>query len=136
MKSTHLILALALGLAVAGISSAQNQEAPAQHRGRPGAMLRAHALKNFDTDGDRQLSPAERDAAVAQFKTNHPDLFAKADTDGDGTLSQDERIAARRAIWRHVLAKFDADGDGTLNPSERQAAREAFQKRVQDRPAK
>lgn len=92
-------------------------------------MLRAHLLKKFDTDGDRQLSDAERAAAREQFKTHHPELFAKADADGDGKLSMDERIAMRRAIWKHVLARFDADGDGKLNEQERKAAREAFQQR-------
>jgi hypothetical protein len=130
MNPTQLLLALVLGLSISGVSSAQAPAGGAKHRGRPGAMVRAHLLKNFDADGDRQLSEAERAAAREQFKTNHPDLFAKADADGDGKLSMDERSAMRRAIWKHVLAKFDTDEDGKLNEQERKAAREAFQQRA------
>lgn len=135
MKSTKLILVLALGLTTSGVSSAQATASDANHRNRPGAMVRAHLLKKFDTNGDHQLSEAERAAALAQFKTNHPDLFAKADANGDGKLSMEERIAMRRAIWKHVLAKFDTDGDGKLSDPERKAAREAFQQRAKERHA-
>ena len=47
------------------------------------------------------------------------------DKDGDGTLSEEERAAAKQE-WENrkstMLEKFDADGDGTLNVEERREA--------------
>jgi len=67
-------------------------------------------------------------------------MMSKFDKDGDGTLSEAERQAAKAAFGKQVpggqgqpnpemmqkiLARFDKDGDGKLSESERQAARAA-----------
>ncbi len=70
-------------------------------------------------------------------------LCKKFDADGDGTLNEAEREAARTAMKermgegrdgpprpsKEMLRKrFDADGDGELSEAEREEARMAFQK--------
>jgi len=52
-------------------------------------------------------------------------LLEQFDTDGDGTLSDAERQAAREARRAELLEKYDADDDGTLSDAERAAAVEA-----------
>ena len=60
-------------------------------------------LERFDTDGDGQLSPEEREAARASMPPRGPggpnrqDWMKQLDTDGDGIISEDERAAARAA---------------------------------------
>lgn len=129
MKATCLILAAALGLALAGTVAAQNQNQGPRHRGHPGAALRARLLERFDTDGDGKLSEAERAAAKAQFPELSQAIIAMLDTDGDGKVSEAEKAAARermQARIQEVIAKYDADGDGRLNEQERRAAFDAF----------
>ena len=56
--------------------------------------------------------------------------LAEFDADGDGTLSEEEREAARAAreeARQAIIDEFDADGDGVLNEEERAAAKEARQ---------
>ncbi len=58
-------------------------------KGGKHGMRKAHRmLKMADTDGDKSVSRAEYDAAVAA-------RFAKVDTDGDGSISKAERDAAK-----------------------------------------
>ncbi len=81
-------------------------------------------------------------------------MLERFDTDGDGTLNDDERSAARE-VWREhksdrrehradrrehradrrerMLERFDSDGDGSLNDDERGAAREARHARRAER---
>lgn len=63
-------------------------------------------LEQFDTDGDGQLSEAERQAA------RESGAFAGGRGRGEQRRQQ-------------ILEEFDADGDGQLSESERQAARES-----------
>ena len=54
-------------------------------------------------------------------------MLHKADTDGDGKLSETERAAAKAKFQENrkaFVAKHDTDGDGTLDEAERAAARE------------
>ncbi|MBN8457246.1 MAG: EF-hand domain-containing protein [Verrucomicrobia bacterium] len=54
-------------------------------------------------------------------------MLHKADTDGDGKLSEAERAAAKAKFQENrqeFIAKHDTDGDGTLNDAERAAAKE------------
>lgn len=92
-------------------------------------MLHAMILKKFDKDGDGKLNEAERAAAQAQFKANHPEWFAKADADDNGKISPEERKAVRPVVREKLLEKFDKDGDGKLDEAERKAAKEAFRAR-------
>ncbi|MCU0782065.1 MAG: hypothetical protein MUF04_13335 [Akkermansiaceae bacterium] len=62
-------------------------------------------------------------------------LLHKADTDGDGRLSEAEREAAKAKFQENrkaFVAKHDTDGDGTLNEAERAAAREAIKARLME----
>lgn len=130
MKATSLLAILALGLTTTAIVTAQDADPRQRGPHRPLAVLRAMLLKQFDQDGDRKLSEAERQAAQEQFKTNHPDLFAKLDTNGDGKVCPEEIKAAMPRIRDRAMEKFDQDGDGQLNDQERQAAREVLRQRL------
>jgi Ca2+-binding EF-hand superfamily protein len=95
-------------------------------------------IERYDTDGDGQLSEAERQAAredrrsrQSAFATAMEDwTTAQFDTDGDGKLSNAERAEARQFQQRmqsQMRTKFelhtmDADGDGQITQAERQAA--------------
>lgn len=132
MKTTRLILAAALGLAITVPLAAQDQNPNASKRPFLRGMAWAHMLHKADTDGDGRLSEAERKAARAKFQENRKEFVAKHDKDGDGTLNAAERAAAREQIKARLMEakdKADTDGDGKLSEAERKAAREAFQNR-------
>jgi hypothetical protein len=132
MKTTRLLLAATLGLAITGTLAAQDQNPNAPKRPFIRGMIFAHLLHKADTDGDGRLSEAEREAAKAKFQENRKEFVAKHDTDSDGKLNDAERAAAKEQIKGRLMEakdKFDTDGDGKLNETERKAAREAFQNR-------
>ena len=132
MKTTRLILAATLGLAITGTLAAQDPNPIGPKRPFVRGMIFAHLLHKADTDGDGRLSEAERAAAKAKFQENRKEFLAKHDKDGDGTLNDAERAAAKEQIKARLMEakdKFDTDGDGKLNEAERKAAREAFQNR-------
>jgi hypothetical protein len=132
MKTSTMILAAAIGLAIAGPLVARDQNPDAPNRPALKGMLRAHMLRQADTDGDGRLSQEERDAARARFQERRAEFVARHDTDGDGKLDDAERAAAREQIRTRLMEakdRFDTDGDGKLDEAERQAAREAFQNR-------
>lgn len=88
---------------------------------------RAELVEKYDTDGDGQLSAAEKQAAREAIRAKQ---IEKYDTDGDGELSREERRAAwkaRRKKW--ILRRYDKDGDGELNEEEQAAYEAARQKR-------
>ena len=54
--------------------------------------------------------------------------LSRADTDGDGVVSEEEKEvaqAAREEARQAIIDEFDADEDGVLNEEERAAAKEA-----------
>ncbi len=71
------------------------------------------AKEKFDADHDGKLSDSERDAARAAFaarlKEKHPQLFAKIDSNGDGTLSREEAKAAHEKLRAHRGERGQAD---------------------------
>jgi Ca2+-binding EF-hand superfamily protein len=102
---------------------------------------RAEFMKRFDTDGDGQLSEAEKEAArqeLGRMGRGHRGgemmrgrILEKYDTNKNGTLDPDEKAAFERdreARHAEMVKRFDTDGDGKLSESERQAMREAFRK--------
>ena len=106
-------------------------------RGDRGAEAREAMMKQFDTDGDGELSDAERQAARAQWEARASQgrqiLVRRYDKDGDGELNDAERQAAREEmgqirdeIAQRIVPQYDLDGDGELNDQERQAAGPAF----------
>lgn len=102
---------------------------------QPGNSQRSvppHILEKFDTDGDGELSDAERAAARETMEQKRAEHIALYDTDGDGELSPEERAVARDERFEAIaLERFDADGDGELSDEERAAA-ETARERFQD----
>ncbi len=80
-------------------------------------------VQKYDTDGDGQLSDAERESAKAAWKEKQAKRdLERFDKDGDGQLSDAEKgeaDAARAARKQKMLEKFDKDGDGKLSEEER-----------------
>ncbi len=85
--------------------------APAGARGMLG---RRHERRQF-------LRSEEGQRLVQEFRS-------RADTDGNGVLSNEERAQARHQaqekLRAKVLERFDTDRDGKLSPAEREAIRQ------------
>jgi Ca2+-binding EF-hand superfamily protein len=81
--------------------------------GRP-AIDQQAVLKEFDKDGDGQLSDSEREAAMQAMRNR--------------LRSTDQRTPPN-ASREDVLKRFDTNGDGQIDEAERAAAREAVQRR-------
>jgi Ca2+-binding EF-hand superfamily protein len=106
---------------------------------------RAEFMKEFDKDGDGQLSEAEKEAAREKYprmghgrhgRDMEARMLAKYDANKNGQLDPEEREVARRdreARRDEMLKRFDTDGDGKLSESEREAMREEFRKEGGDR---
>jgi len=95
-------------------------------------------LKNFDADGDGELSPEEQ-AEVDKFQKQFAEIGRKfrermEDLNGDGEVTEEERQELRKQ-WQaaglkmiaRAVSYMDADGDGTISPEERRG----FQQRMQ-----
>lgn len=69
----------------------------------------AELKQKFDANHDGKLDETERAAARAfvsqKMKEKHPQLFAKADTDGNGELSKEELQALREKVKAHRAEK-------------------------------
>lgn len=72
-------------------------------------------MAKVDTDGDGQISDAEREAARQQ---RIEERNKEMDTDADGVVSQAERDAARNERTQELRARIDVDGDGKVTPAE------------------
>ena len=103
-----------------------------RHAKRKAEMLAKHP--EIDVDKNGELSKHELKAAgdkrraehQAQFKEKRPEAFAKADTNGDGTIDKDERQTAGAAGKERFLAKHpeaDKNHDGKLERCERKEFR-------------
>ena len=104
--------------------------------------MREKLLKEFDKDGDGELSDEEKKAAREAWAKRredrnkreaavHAKFVQKYDTDGDGKLSEQERKSAHAAMTEayeafkaEMVKLYDADGDGKLSEEERQTARD------------
>ena len=91
--------------------------------------------EKYDTDGDGELSKAEREVAQAEirkeFRQLADDWRAKWDVDGDGELSPDERQAmgdGLRKRGEELRKEIDANQDGTTSPQELQAFMQKLRK--------
>ncbi len=67
-------------------------------------MRMMHMMQQADTDGDKAVSRAEFDAAVARH-------FAEVDTDNSGTITADERQAAHDAMKTRREEHKDMGGE-------------------------
>ena len=63
--------------------------------------------------------------AGAALADKGPGMFGRADTNGDGFVSQEEFAAGRTAMF----AKLDANSDGAVDQAELDKAREAWHQR-------
>ena len=71
--------------------------------GRGGHRGGMHMLRMADTDGDKSVTRAEFDAALAAH-------FAKADANGDGAISAEERKTMHETMRAERKAKREARG--------------------------
>lgn len=78
------------------------------------AIDRQAVLKEFDKDGDGQLSDGEREAAMQAMRNR--------------LRSTDQRTPPN-ATREDILKRFDTNSDGQIDEAERTAAREAVQRR-------
>lgn len=108
------------------------------HRGEMAARILAKHPE-LDTNGDGTLSKEEAEAGraqhqaerQAQLKEKHPEVFARIDSNGDGSIDDAERKAAKEAfLAKHPEA--DQNGDGRIGPCERKEFRQERRAEHQD----
>jgi hypothetical protein len=83
------------------------------------AEFRQKVLEKFDSNGNGQLDPDEREAARAAMQRRREQGGGKGRQAG----------AADPERRKKMLEKFDTDGDGKLSETERAASKEARAKR-------
>ncbi|MFW5698748.1 MAG: EF-hand domain-containing protein [Planctomycetota bacterium] len=92
-------------------------------------LQRPRALARLDADASGGISLAELQTAARrrQRRPQHPaawkEVFAAADTDGDGELNAEEFAGFGRRLFRLHFKHLDADGDGEISLAEFQAHR-------------
>jgi len=83
---------------------------------------RAERIAEFDSDGDGQLSDAERaqmrEARQAEREARRAEMIAELDKNADGQLDESERQAMRQQRVQGTLDRLDANRDGKLSPDE------------------
>jgi Ca2+-binding EF-hand superfamily protein len=104
---------------------------------RTGGVNLDELLSQIDTNEDGAIDETEHDEFMTTMSSKRPrrpspaevaqKLFEKADTDGDGKLTQAEMMSAlpKASASSHVEALFkdaDQDGDGVISQSELQAS--------------
>ena len=84
-------------------------------------------MKRFDTDGDGDLSEAERQVAREKLQEVRESIMARVvpqyDLDGDGELNEQDREAARPAFQAEferlrTVATLDLDNSGAVDQDE------------------
>ena len=105
-------------------------------RRRRWARMRREWMKQWDTDGDGQLSDEERrnmrDTLRKRAEEYRKKWTARWDADGDGQISDEERQKMReylRAQWEKRRREMDADGDGDISREEMRGYWERLRKK-------
>lgn len=98
--------------------------------------FRAAQFASIDADGNGTVDADELAAFAAAREDERraeraERVVERADTDGDGVLSQDELQANRRG--GDMFERLDADDSGTITQEEVETAREARQERREER---
>jgi Ca2+-binding EF-hand superfamily protein len=129
----HGACALALLAATAAPALAGDDQDP-----KAGDKHHQEELAKWDTNHDGKLDDGEKAAMWAdratKLKEKNPELFAKIDTNGDGTISPEEWKAGQALLdemrqkhdhpdqhHQEELAKYDTNHDGKLDDGERAA---------------
>ncbi len=120
MKTRTLITLGTLLALTLGVSA---KPGGGKKRGEKGAKAK-RALPDFivtayDTDGDGELSRAERGQLRSKMEERRNAMRAEFDTDGDGSLSAAEKEKLKAQKRTQALAKYDADASGSLEKEER-----------------
>jgi EF hand domain-containing protein len=133
----HVFAFMAAGmLAVAGAAVADRGGASYDH-GERGALL-----EKYDSNKNGQLDAEEKAAFERDREARRAELMRQADTDGDGTLSDAEKEAAREKFPHkgrghrrggemrgRMLERYDVNKNGQLDPEEKEAAKRDHQAR-------
>lgn len=127
MKATTLIAFSLLAGTTVFAQDAQPQ--PERQRGNraPGMQrqLPPELMKEFDKDGNGELSQEERTAMQAkmreQAEARRKADLEKYDANKDGKLDEAETKTMREARQKEMLEKYDTDKDGKLSDEERKA---------------
>jgi hypothetical protein len=161
MKLAALVLSAAGCIVFGSLASAQNVPNPMPNPGLPNpaqagqvpqpqfgqpfnngdaaanaAAMRAQMMKNFDLNGDGQLSQQEQLAATRAMQQRGvrvpgaPNLVRpgghNGPISGPGVAVPQQQAPAKKPTRREeiLLKRFDKDGDGKLNDEEKAAARD------------
>ena len=114
--------------------SAKSGNRPGKTGNASSAERRARILERFDENGNGQLDPQERAAAMKALKDRRDGKQKGGDKSGPGRdgdspkrdKSKRGQSSDRRA---QILKQFDKNGDGRLDQAERQAAMKAMRER-------
>jgi HlyD family secretion protein len=109
-------------LAAAGEAAAELAQRPASRSGGAPRFNPEEMLKQYDKDGDGQLSAEERETMRAAFgaqgggsRFNREEMLRRFDKDGDGQLSEEERAAMRQGRGGRSEGREGARPSGPRN---------------------
>jgi hypothetical protein len=126
------------------LSDAENQARKEFDRKLADVFAKAKAWMSPDTDGDGEVSKAEKAAAALGWGVvgmrMHRRMQLLQDTDADGKVSREEALAFGETVargfrtWTESFGKeFDTDNDSRLNEQERQAFLKGLASEIDDR---
>jgi hypothetical protein len=132
MKTFAKRLSAASILGLAGVVLAWAAPELAQAGDGPG--WKTAALQRYDQNKDGRLGDAEREIMRQEIFTERrrstgrgrgmmfpPEIVAKYDTDGDGSLDDTEARTAQQALmkmFQELRRKYDSNGNGNFEPPE------------------
>lgn len=131
MRSVALASLVILSLVASPALAARHPRYRGNGAGRNAAAQRQAAfLQQFDANGDGQLDPSERQAAVTVLQQmKHP-----GGTGGKGIAAGGKNPGKLSdAKKQELIMRFDKDGDGKLDAGERDAAKQAIEKLATDK---
>lgn len=130
MRSMALASLTILVLVASPALAARHPRHHGKNAGRNAAAQRQVAfLQQFDANGDGQLDPTERQAAVTALQQ-----MKNPGAAGKGTGGSNKNLGKLSdAKKQELIKRFDKDGDGKLDATERETAKQAIQKLAADK---